>query len=432
MKHFQLILVLAFIAVSPAFAQLSKAEKNILDRIDANYDESLLFLEKVININSGSLNVEGVRKTGKVFADAFSEIGFDSKLVPLPESMKRGDHLFSEFNAGKPKGKKLLLIGHLDTVFEEDSPFQTFRRSGDTIYGPGASDMKGGDVIILYALKALKEAGVLKNAQIIVAMTGDEEKTGHPMEVSRQPLIDAAKRSDVALGFEGASGFNYATVARRGTASWTLETFGKRAHSSGVFSKNTGAGAVYEAARILNAFYENLQEEYLTFNPGLILGGSTVEVADDQSRGAAEGKTNVVSPNVFVKGDLRFLTSGQMEETKAKMEEIVRQNLPNTEAKFTFEPGYPSMPPTEGNLKVLATLSQISQDLGQGEVLAFDPGRRGAGDISFVASYVDALDGLGVEGDGAHTLSETMDLASYKDFMKRAALLIYRLINETR
>ena len=300
MKHIQLILVLAFIAVSPAFAQLSKTEKNILDRIEANYEESLLFLEKAVNINSGSLNVEGVKKVGNLFADAFSEIGFDSKLLPLPESMKRGDHLFSEFSNGKPKGKKLLLIGHLDTVFEKDSPFQDFRRTGDTIFGPGAGDMKGGDVIILFALRALKEAGVLKNAQIIVAMTGDEEKTGHPMEVSRQSLVDAAKRSDVALGFEGATGFNYATVARRGTASWTLETFGKRAHSAGVFSKNTGAGAIYEAARILNAFYENLQEEYLTFNPGLMLGGSTVEVADDESRGVAEGKTNVVSPNAFV------------------------------------------------------------------------------------------------------------------------------------
>ena len=430
MKHIQLILVLAFIAVSPAFAQLSKTEKNILDRIEANYEESLLFLEKAVNINSGSLNVEGVKKVGNLFADAFSEIGFDSKLLPLPESMKRGDHLFSEFSNGKHKGKKLLLIGHLDTVFEKDSPFQDFRRTGDTIFGPGAGDMKGGDVIILFALRALKEAGVLKNAQIIVAMTGDEEKTGHPMEVSRQSLVDAAKRSDVALGFEGATGFNYATVARRGTASWTLETFGKRAHSAGVFSKNTGAGAIYEAARILNAFYENLQEEYLTFNPGLMLGGSTVEVADDESRGVAEGKTNVVSPNAFVKGDLRFLTAEQMKKAQAKMEEIVSQNLPNTTAKFTFASGYPSMPPTEGNLKVLATLSQISQDLGQGEVLAFDPGRRGAGDISFVADYVDALDGLGVDGNGAHTLGETMDLASYKDFMKRAALLIYRLINE--
>ncbi|MBU2525667.1 MAG: M20/M25/M40 family metallo-hydrolase [Bacteroidetes bacterium] len=415
---------------SMAFGQINRTEQKILERIDANYEESLSFLEKVVNINSGSLNIAGVQKVGKVFSEAFTDIGFQNTWVDLPAEMKRGGHLFSEFSEGKIKGKRLLLIGHLDTVFEEDSPFQTFRRSGDTLFGPGVADMKGGDVVILYALKALQEAGALKNAQIIVSLIGDEEKTGDPQEVSRKSLVDAAKRSDIALGFEGATGFNYATIARRGTASWSLETTGVRAHSAGVFRPNTGAGAIYEASRILTAFYEELQEEYLTYNPGLILGGSLVDVADDHSKGSAAGKTNVVSPYTFVKGDLRFLTPEQMENAKAKMEAIVSRHLPKTDATFTFEPGYPSMPPTAGNMAVLQKLSKVSVDLGQGEVLPFDPGRRGAGDISFVAAYVDALDGLGVEGEGAHTLSEWMDLKTFKSFTQRAALLIYRLIHE--
>jgi glutamate carboxypeptidase len=426
---FSKIIVLSFLTICfQVNAQLSNTEQKILDRIDANYDESISFLETAVNINSGSLNIEGVQKVGTLFGSAFSEIGFTNTWISLPKDMKRGGHLVSELSDGKAKGKKLLLIGHLDTVFEEDSPFQKFRRSGDTIFGPGVNDMKGGDVIILYALKALQEVGALKKTQIIVILNGDEEKVGSPRDVSRQPLIDAAKRSDIALGFEGATGFNYATVARRGTASWTLETTGIRKHSAGIFSKDTGAGAIYEASRILNAFYENLQEEYLTYNPGLILGGSLIEVSEDESRGSASGKTNVVSPNVFVKGDLRFLTSEQMQKARIEMEEIVDLHLPQTDAKFTFEEGYPSMPPTDGNMKVLKILSKISDDLGHGEVLPYDPGKRGAGDISFVADYVDALDGLGTFGDGAHTLSETMDATTFKDFMKRAALLIYRLI----
>lgn len=415
---------------SNAFAQLNRTEKKILERIDANYDASVAFLEEVININSGSLNAKGVEQVGQVFADAFATLGFENSWIDLPPEMKRGGHLFSEFHQGNVKGEKLLLIGHLDTVFEEDSPFQSARRSGDTLFGPGAADMKGGNVVILYALKALKEAGVLKNAQIITAFTGDEEKTGDPLEVTRKPLIDAAKRSDIALGFEGATGFNYGTIARRGTASWSLETSGVRAHSSGIFRERTGAGAIYEAARILNGFYEELQEENLTFNPGLILGGSLVEVSDDHSKGSAAGKTNVISPKAFVKGDLRYLTAEQMERARKKMEAIVARHLPQTDAVFTFEVGYPSMPPTEGNMRVLKVLSQVSEDLGLGKVEPYDPGRRGAGDISFVAEYVDALDGLGVEGEGAHTLSEWMDLKTFKSFTQRAALLIYRLINE--
>lgn len=413
-----------------SFGQLNRTEKKILERIDANYNESINFLMQTININSGSLNVEGVKQTGKIMADAFSAIGFENTWIELPPEMKRGGHLFSEFSDGKVKGKKLLLIGHLDTVFEEDSPFQSAKRSGDTLFGPGAADMKGGNMVILYALKALTEAGALKNTQIIAAFTGDEEKTGNPLEVTRKPLVEAAKRSDIALGFEGATGFNFGTVARRGTASWTLETTGVRAHSSGIFGQRTGAGAIYEAARILNSFYEELQEENLTFNPGLILGGSLVEISDDHAKGVAAGKTNVIAPKVFVKGDLRYLTAEQMEKARSKMEEIVKRHLPQTDAVFTFEVGYPSMPPTSGNMRVLQVLSSVSEDLGLGKVEAFDPGRRGAGDISFVAEYVDALDGLGVEGQGAHTLSEWMDLKTFKEFTRRAALLIYRLINE--
>lgn len=423
-------LIFFLFGLTVSFAQLTRTEKKILERIDANYNESIDFLMQTININSGSLNVKGVQEVGRVMADAFSALGFENTWIDLPPEMKRGGHLFTEFSDGKIKGKKLLLIGHLDTVFEEDSPFQSAKHSGDTLFGPGAADMKGGNVVILYALKALKEAGALKNTQIIAAFTGDEEKTGNPQEVSRKPLVDAAKRSDIALGFEGASGFNYATIARRGTASWTLEVSGVRAHSSGIFRDRTGAGAIYEAARILNSFYEELQGEYLTFNPGLILGGSLVEVSDDHAKGTAAGKTNVIAPKVFVKGDLRYLTTEQMENTHAKMEEIVKRHLPQTDAVFTFEAGYPSMPPTAGNMSVLKTLSKTSEDLGLGKVEPFDPGRRGAADISFVASYVDALGGLGVEGEGAHTLAEWMDLKTFKDFTRRAALLIYRLINE--
>jgi glutamate carboxypeptidase len=420
---------LLFMVIANA-QKLTKNEKKIIKNIEHNNAEAISFLEKVVNINSGTLNLKGIEKVGKEFATAFEEIGFESTWIPMPEDMNRAGHLFAEIKGSK--GKKLLLIGHLDTVFEEDSPFQTFEMVNDSIaHAPGGNDMKGGDVIVLYALKALKENGLLNDAQIIVAFTGDEESTGDPLEESRKDLIAAAKRSDIALGFETSTGFNYATVARRGSSDWKVVVEGKRAHSSGIFSENTGAGAIFEMSRILNGFYTDVRgEDLLTFNPGTLLGGTFVEFDDMTSKGTVFGKTNVVAQKAEVRGGLRFISEEQKERARDKMRAIVAENLPQTTATVTFADSYPAMQPTKGNEALLAKLNTVSLDLNQGEVIAYDPGKRGAADTSFVAEYVDCLDGLGTMGNAAHTPEETVNLNTIEALTKRTALLIYRLINE--
>lgn len=430
MKQFILLFSTLVLFIFSGYSQkLSSSEKKIIKVIEANHEAQLDFLEKVVNINSGTMNFPGVKEVGMTFKSEFDQIGFDTRWIDLND-INRSGHLFAE-TKGK-KGKKLLLIGHLDTVFEEDSPFQTFEMQGDTLaYGPGANDMKGGDVIVLYALKALHETGLLKGAQIIVAFTGDEESTGKPLDISRKDLIEAAKRSDVALGFETSTGFGYATIARRGSSGWKVEVEGRRAHSSGIFNENVGAGAIFEISRILNAFYEDIRgEEFLTFNPGTILGGTFVEYDAAKSKGTAFGKSNVVAQTAMVSGGLRFISEEQKERTREKMSAIVANSLPKTSAKITFTDSYPAMGPTEGNEALLAQLNQVSLDLGQGEVEAWDPGRRGAADISFIAEYVDGMDGLGTMGSGAHTPNETVDLTTIQGLTKRTAILIYRLINQ--
>ncbi|MCJ7466420.1 MAG: M20/M25/M40 family metallo-hydrolase [Maribacter sp.] len=428
---FVLSILLFSICSAVVFSQqLSKAEKKILKTIETNNSEAIGFLEQVVNINSGTLNPKGVREVGVVFKDAFGQIDFNTNWIEMPQEMNRGGHLFAE-TSGK-KGKRLLLIGHLDTVFEEDSPFQTFEMVNDSIaHAPGGNDMKGGDVILLYALKALHENGLLKNSQIIVFFTGDEESTGEPLDISRKDLIEAAKHSDIALNFETSTGFNYATVARRGSSGWKVEVTGKRAHSSGIFNENTGAGAIFEMSRILNEFYNEVKgEEFLTFNPGTLLGGTFVTYDEMTSKGTAFGKTNVVAQSAIVNGGLRFISEEQKENAREKMKVIVANNLPQTSATISFTDSYPAMGPTPGNQRLLKELSQVSVDLGYGEVLGYDPGKRGAADISFVAQYVDCLDGLGSMGSGAHTPQETINLNTIEDLTKRTAILIYRLINQ--
>ncbi|MBS9461809.1 M20/M25/M40 family metallo-hydrolase [Flagellimonas sp. 389] len=417
------------LTVSLVAQNLSKTEKKIITSVEKNNSEAISFLEKVVNINSGTLNAKGVKEVGMVFKDAFEDINFQTNWIDMPQEMNRAGHLFAE-TTGK-KGKKLLLIGHLDTVFEEDSPFQAFKMVNDSIaHAPGGNDMKGGNVIVLYALKALHENGLLKKAQIIAAFTGDEESTGKPLEVSRKDLIDAAKRSDIALGFETSTGFNYATVARRGSSGWAVEVKGKRAHSSGIFNERVGAGAIFEMSRILHQFYTDVKgEDLLTFNPGTLLGGTFVNFDGATSKGDVFGKTNVVAQKAIVRGGLRFISEEQKERAREKMRNIISNNLPHTSAEITFTDSYPAMGPTEGNKALLNVLNKVSLDLEQGEVLAYDPGKRGAADTSFVAEYVDCLDGLGAMGTGAHTPEETVNLNTIEALTKRTAILIYRLIN---
>ena len=424
--------LLLFSGFSTAHAQqkLSRTEKQLVKLVSANNDEAIAFLEEVVNVNSGTLNLKGVRQVGALFEGAFDAIGFETQWEEMPEEMNRAGHLIARIEGAQ--GKKLLLIGHLDTVFEENSPFQTFERVNDSIAkAPGGNDMKGGDVIILYALKALRQAGVLDNASIEVVFTGDEESTGKPLSVSRKSLVEAAKRADIALGYETSTGFDYATVARRGASGWHLVTHGKRAHSSGVFSERTGAGAIFEISRILNGFYNEVRgEELLTFNPGLLYGGTFMEYDAKSGEAQVFGKTNVVAQKAEIRGGLRFITEEQKERARTKMREIVNTgNLPQTSAEITFTDSYPAMPMTDGNMALLNQLSDVSVALKQGAINAYDPGKRGAADISFVAAYVDgALGGLGSMGSGAHTPQETVNLKTFEALTQRTAVFLYRLI----
>jgi glutamate carboxypeptidase len=419
---------------------LSKEEKQVMAWIDAHMPQAIEMLKESVNINSGTLNIEGVKKVGALFAKEFEKAGFTTEWVAMPDSIKRAGHLVASRRPGaassnstaktpSKKGKRLFLIGHLDTVFEPDMPANPFTMLNDSIAtGQGVNDMKGGDVVMIMALQALEQAGLLKNTDITAYFTGDEEHAGYPREVTRGDFINRAKQADIALAFEGANGLNSVATGRRGASGWRLDVTGKTGHSSGVFTPSAGYGAIYEAARILNQFRETLStEKYLTFNPGIIIGGSDIEYNNETSKGAAIAKTNIISPAVTVTGDLRFLTEDQKDRARVKMREIVAQNLAQTSAKISFVDGIPSMAPTEGNNQVLSVINSISMDMGAGPTVAGDPGSRGAGDISYVAAYVDCIDGLGASGRGAHAPGETIHLNQLPFLIKRAALTIYRL-----
>ena len=420
----QATLLLSALAISAAAQAtgLDAREKRIVRAIDARQTQSLALLAETVNIRSATENHPGVRKVGDVLARELAALGFETRWVDLPAEVGRAGHLVA-VHRGR-KGKRLLLIGHLDTVLQDE----LYRRDENRAYGAGTSDMKGGNLVIVEALRALQATGALEGRQVTVVFTGDEEDVGAPHAVSRQALFDAAAASDVALGFEGAVE-GVAVIGRRGIGTWRLKVTGMQGHSSGIFSESRGYGAIFEAARILDRFRAELREPYLTYNPSVIVGGTNVTFDDASKSGTALGKANVIPREVQVTGDLRFLTAAQWEAASRKMTAIVAASLPGTSASITFEREFPSMAPTDRNRDVLAVLDAVSRDLGTGPVAAQDPGSRGAGDISFVCEdgRLACLDGLGADGENAHAPGEYLDVDPLFVQVRRAALLFYRL-----
>lgn len=424
-----LVLAVWITAVRTSCAQLSSAEKRIAAHVDAHNQDAVKLWEEVVNVNSGTMNFEGVYRVGQIFQTKLEALGFVTRWVD-GKPFNRSGHLIAE-HKGKAGGKTILLIGHLDTVFELQSPFQKFMYVNDSIVkGPGVGDMKGGDVIMIEALRALKLAGHLQDMNLIVVLSGDEESSGEPLSLARQDLIDAAKRADIALGFEDGDGrFETTNISRRSSSDWELRVSGVASHSSQIFTEKIGVGAIFEASRILNAFYQQLASEpNLTFNAGVIIGGTTVEYDYDKSGGDAYGKGNVVPKEVVVTGDIRALTPEQLKKAQETMMNVVENHLPQTEAGIKFFAGYPPLAPTQGNYQLLSYFDQVSRDLGYGPVTAVNPRDAGAADISFTSGYVDmAMDGLGPRSAGGHTINETADPRTLAMQAKRAAILLYRL-----
>ena len=418
---------------TPAVAGLTGLEQTIVTQADTDTPNAIALLERLVAQNSGTRNIAGVKKVRDLVVPEFAALGFITRWVPM-DAVHRAGHLIATHN-GKVGTTRMLLIGHLDTVFEPSSPFQTFSREGEILHGPGAADDKGGIVVMITALRAMKTASALARANIDVVLTGDEEAAGDPTSISRADLVAAAKNADVALDFEGLAvqdGQDYGSVARRSAGSYTITATGKASHSGQIFAPGVGDGAVYELSRIITAFHDQLPEPNLTFNIGLVAGGATVRLADDEAEISATGKTNIVPPIAIASGDFRALTEDQINRTKAKMQAIVARHLPQTDATIVFHEGYPPMAPTPGNQALLARLNAINIDLNLPVMPALDPLKRGAGDISFVAHYVDGLVGLGPSSRGDHTPEERVDLSSFPRQIKRAAILMTRLSHELR
>ena len=407
-------------ALSPAERRMAQFTEG-----DRAYGEALL--ERLVNQNSGSLNREGVAAVGRMMRCELEALGFAVRWADMGETGRAG-HIIAT-HRGNGRGQRVLLIGHLDTVFEPSSPFQAYVRQGDRAVGPGVGDDKGGMVVIIGALRAMQAAGTLRDADIMVVLTGDEERLGAPRDVARRDLIAAGRWADAALEYENqvrVGDADFGTVARRGSVNWTLTTSGETGHSSTIFAAG-GYGAGYELARILDSFRRDLAEPNLTYNVSVMAAGTPAGLDASEEVATGRGKTNIIPAQGVARGDLRALTPEQEERARTRMAAIVAAHLPGTDATISFSQGYPPMAPSDGNRALLTRLNGVNRDLGLPEMAEYDPARRGAADSGFVAADVATLGGLGAVSGNAHAEGEWIDLASLPRQAARSALLIARL-----
>jgi glutamate carboxypeptidase len=439
------MLAAALFLATAAQAQLTPDEQKMAASVDGHNAADVAFLEQLVDVNSGTMNLAGVEAVKDLLVPKFEALGFKVTWVPMKALTGRAGDLIAVHACGQGEGKcgkRLLLIGHMDTVFEPASTFQKYSivpgSNGQIATGPGVADMKGGLVVMLAALRAMKEAGALDQTAIRIVLSGDEERFGSPYDVARRDLVTAAKESDVALEFEpsvrlpdsNGKGQDTVSIARRSSTTWHLTTSGVSGHSSQIFGERLGYGAIYELARILDAFRQQLPELGLTYNAGLVLGGATAEINSDSTGGAATGKANVVAPAAIATGDIRTLNDEQTKRVEAKMQAIVAAHLPKTDAKISFDEGYPAMARTPAGEKLLHEWSGVSMALGLGPVLEGGPMTRGAGDISFAAPFLPGIVGVGMLGEGYHAEGETAYLDALAKQAKRDAIFMERLSHE--
>ncbi len=352
-----------------------------------NYD--FRELAKIININSYTKNKEGVDKNGEIFENWMGELGYKTKRY---KRKKIGDHLL--FVSKKTKGKKILLLGHLDTVFPKGS-FDNFSEDKNWIYGPGVCDMKGGNMVALEALRNLKKLGKITNIDMFLVA---DEETGS--DDSKLVTAKLAKNYDYCFVFEAGGKNGEVVVARKGVGTFFIDIEGKASHAGNHYK--TGINANLEASYKLLALSELTDlEQGTTVNVGKIEGGI----------GA-----NTISPHSKLTLEIRYTNQDERDRVLKSLHEIVHNStVEGTKSQLSGGIQRDVMQSSKKKLEFIKKLEKIT-----GEKIPKE-GRGGVSDANITdSSGLMTIDGFGPFGDGDHTIHER---ACKKSFLKRIKMV---------
>ncbi len=406
--------------------QLTANEQQMVAWVEQRQDKILDTLKTHVGMNTGTDNVPGIDQYRALLATELSQLGFatrEHESAPLPVVSCEGgtvavaNHLVATRQGNK--ANRILLNGHMDTVFSAGDEYQSLTVAEDgTLRGPGVLDMKGGIVVMLYALRALDASGRLDNANMTVLFNSDEEIGS----LASRPLIEElARQHDVGLVFEG-SGDNRFTRSRKGLGQVRLKVTGRESHAGG--AHEDGVSASLELAhKVIEIESLTDYERKNTVNVGVMRGGE---------------KRNTVPGCADAYIDLRYPTAQDGEALAASIETIVaKPSIGN--------PSYPDLPKTDfwvtlhrpvkaSNAQVDAMTAEamgLSQLIGEPIVGTRYSGGGTDGSIT-QAVGLPTLDSMGLDGSGAHSSREKTSLQSLMARTKLAAVMIGREIDKKR
>lgn len=369
-------------------------------------------------INSGSLHVEGVQRMREALQAAFAELGGEQEVIPVPpletvtptgevEKVPLAEALRIRKRPDAPV--KIVLSGHMDTVFPKDSPFQEPRwLDENTINGPGVADLKGGLVCMLVGLEALEQSPWAEQIGWEILLNPDEEIGS---QSSNHLLIESAKRNDLGMIYEPALADGTLAGARKGSGNFAYVVKGRAAHAGREFDK--GRNAIALLGELIGKLYAlNGQREGVTLNPGKIEGGGPVNIVPD----TAILRFNVRMPQPE---DQAWLAEqfGRIERELGEQDGFTLTR----HGAFTRPP----KPLSEKNQKLFELLKSCGQELGL-EVNWQPTG--GCCDGNNMASVgLPNIDTLGVRGGRIHSDEEFVLVDSLTERAKLSALLLMKL-----
>jgi glutamate carboxypeptidase len=375
------------------------------------YDSYLADLRTLVNVDCGTFIPAGVNQVADLMAERFGSAGWSVQRIPQAASPagnqltdRYGDILVAtlEGSPGAAAGRRrVLMVGHMDTVFDAGTAAaRPFRIEGQTAYGPGVSDMKGGLLAGLYAVRCLQEAGFGDFERIIYLCNPDEE-VGSPF--SGPTILERARDADVCFVLEGARENGDIVSARKGVADFRIDIHGRAAHAG--VEPERGRSAILQAAHTTVALHElNGTWPGVTVNVGVVQGGI---------------RPNVVAEHCEMAVDVRATTKASFREAVAAVQKEARNlRVPDVEVEVMSRGGFPPMEKTEATARLVEKARAIAAELGFD---VKDAATGGASDANPVAGLgVPTLDGLGPIGGADHAPGEWLDLDSV---VPRMALL---------
>ncbi|MFI9119758.1 M20 family metallopeptidase [Streptomyces bikiniensis] len=356
-------------------------------------------LERLVSIDSGSYSADGVNEVADWIERRLGRMGFDVERVGFPPSSdgrRTGDALVGRRRGGLPEasgGRRILLAGHMDTVFEDGTAAaRPFRVEGSTAYGPGVSDDKGGLLAGLAALEILTRHGADAYDELVFLATPDEE-IGSP--ASRALIERTAAHVHYGLGLECARENGDVVIARKGVADFRLTVTGRAAHAG--IEPERGANAALAAAHLTVALQAlNGHWEDVTVNVGVVRAGT---------------RTNIVCPDAELRIEVRAATTTDIQRvTRAIREAADHPGVPGVTVEVEQLDLCPPMEDTPASRRMLGHARRAALAVGI-ELGAAATG--GVGDANLIAGTgIPVLDGLGPVGGADHTPQEWLDITS--------------------